>query len=209
MNFLYTSKYLMTLIPKALASSRVLAIQRLESMKIYLIRHGQSTYNVLGLCNDNPAIDVHLTELGIEQAKKLTEQLKDATWDQMFVSRLRRTQQTAELINKFHQAPVSIDARLDDNRSGFEGRPVSEHNAALELADSMWTARFNGGESFEDVKKRVKSFMDELEATGYESVAIISSRTIIQMFYLLLNDLPNEKLWDITVDKGSCREVEL
>ncbi|GEM_PF-6426450 len=86
---------------------------------------------------------------------------------------------------------------------------MSEHNAALKLADDMWTARFNGGESFQDVKERVKGFMDELKSSGCQLVAIVSSRTIIQMFYLLLNDLPNDKLWDITVDKGSCMELDL
>ena len=178
-------------------------------MKVYLLRHGQSTYNVLGLCNDDPSVDVHLTDIGIEQADKLAKELQNAAFERIFVSRLRRTQQTANIINTHRRTPITIDARLDDNKSGFEGKPNSEHVAALDASDDRWTARFNDGESFADVKIRVKAFMDELKKSNYQSIVIVSSRTIIQMFYLLLHHLPNEKLWDITVDKGSCREVEL
>ncbi len=38
-------------------------------MKTYFMRHGQTNYNVLGLCNDDPARPVHLTDLGIEQVQ--------------------------------------------------------------------------------------------------------------------------------------------
>ena len=124
-----------------------------------------------------------MTKIGTEQANKLAAQLKDANFEQIIVSRLRRTQQTASVINKYHHVPTIVDARLYDNKSGFEGKSVSEHNAALELADDNWTARFNSGESFEDVKVRIKNFMDELKTQNYQSIVIVSSRTIIQMIY--------------------------
>ncbi len=38
-------------------------------MNLYLARHGRTNYNDLGLCNADPTVDVHLTALGIEQAK--------------------------------------------------------------------------------------------------------------------------------------------
>ena len=37
-------------------------------MKLYCMRHGETDYNRLGLCNDDPAVDVCLTDTGILQA---------------------------------------------------------------------------------------------------------------------------------------------
>lgn len=45
-------------------------------MKVYLVRHGQTNYNEMGLTNSDPNIDVHLTEIGIKQIEELSERLK-------------------------------------------------------------------------------------------------------------------------------------
>ena len=77
-------------------------------MKIYFARHGRTNYNDLDLCNADPSVDVHITELGAEQAKALADKLKDLPLDRIFVSELKRTQQTAEIVNSFHDAPIEI-----------------------------------------------------------------------------------------------------
>ena len=81
-------------------------------MKLYLARHGRTNYNDLGLCNADPAVDVHLTPSGVAQAGALAEKLKLVPLDHIFASELNRTQQTAEIINKFHNLEIEIDARL-------------------------------------------------------------------------------------------------
>lgn len=42
-------------------------------MKIYVIRHGKTNYNRLGLYNSDPAVDVHLTAQGIKTAKMFAQ----------------------------------------------------------------------------------------------------------------------------------------
>src|SRR5882762_9427713 len=149
-------------------------------MKLYVARHGQTNYNDLGLYSADPAADVHLTEVGLEQAKNLSEKLKDVNIDHIFVSELKRTQQTADIVNKYHNAPTAIDARLNDNRSGYEGKHYLEYYAALDNADDKWSVRFNDGESLEDVKERVRSFLDELKTKDYDSVLVVTSMVIVQ-----------------------------
>jgi broad specificity phosphatase PhoE len=38
-------------------------------MKVYVARHAETNYNILGILNDDPDVDVYLTPKGIEQTK--------------------------------------------------------------------------------------------------------------------------------------------
>lgn len=178
-------------------------------MKIFLARHGRSTYNDLGLCNADPSVDVRLTLLGVEQAKALAEKLKQTPIDHIFASELRRTQQTADIVNAPHSLKVEIDPRLNDGPTGFEGKPFQEYALALAAAPSRWTARFNDGESIEDIKKRVAGFVDELQIKPYDSVLIITSLWIIFAMLAYIKGLSNEDAWNLEVKQGDYLELEI
>jgi broad specificity phosphatase PhoE len=178
-------------------------------MKLYVARHGRTNYNDLRLCNDDPSVDVHLTATGEEQAKALAQRLKKAKIDQVYTSQLRRTQQTAAFVNEFHKAPVRVEARLNDNRTGFEGQPSSIYYAALTQADNMWTVRLNNGESLEDVNQRVRSFIKKLLATKHKTVLIVTSEVIVKTIYGIFKNLPNEEAHAIVVEQGSLLEFDV
>lgn len=178
-------------------------------MKVYLARHGRTNYNDLRICNSDPSVDVHLTDVGHQQAAALADKLKDVTFEHVFVSELRRTQQTADIVNKHHGVPVTIDRRLNDNRTGFEGKPTPDYYAALEAAEDKWTIRLNDGESLEDTKQRVKEFLTDLKTAGFDSVMVVTSMTIVQAFYGLVHNLRNQEIWDLAVETGSYFEIEI
>ena len=79
-------------------------------MKLYLARHGWTNYNDLRLCNADPTVDVHLTPTGVSQAEALADKLKQTALDHIIVSELKRTQQTAEIVNRFHHLEIEVDA---------------------------------------------------------------------------------------------------
>lgn len=178
-------------------------------MKVYLVRHGQTNYNLAELHNDDPAIDVHLTRLGKQQSRAVAEKLRGAPIQHVFISELKRTRQTADIINLYHSAPISIDARLNDNKSGFEGQPDIVHYNALSKAKNKWTVRFNDGESLKDVKQRVQSFIQDLKRTKYDACLVVTSRVLAQDFYGIVKGLTDEQAWEFHIDKGGCIELEL
>jgi broad specificity phosphatase PhoE len=178
-------------------------------MKIYVARHGRTNYNNLALCNADPTVNVYLTRTGIKQAKRLSEKLKDAKIERIFVSELRRTHQTADVVNEHHKAPVEIEARLNDNRTGFEGKSHLRYELALWCVPDKWTARFNDGESLEDVKERVRSFIDELKTKDYDSVLIITSKVIVQAAYGILRNATNQEARDLAVGNAGCMEFDV
>ena len=53
---------------------------------IYIVRHGQTDWNVVGRYQGRK--DIELNQKGIEQARKIKEQLKDVDFDLIFSSPL-------------------------------------------------------------------------------------------------------------------------
>ena len=64
--------------------------------KLYLIRHGQSTYNLENKFTGWK--DVDLTPLGVSQAKEASKLLDGHNFDLAFTSNLMRAQKTLDII---------------------------------------------------------------------------------------------------------------
>ena len=64
--------------------------------KLYLIRHGQSIYNLENRFTGWK--DVDLTDLGTSQAKEAAKLLQDESFDLAFTSNLYRAQKTLDII---------------------------------------------------------------------------------------------------------------
>lgn len=180
-------------------------------MKLYFARHGRTNYNDLDLCNGDPTVNVHITELGTEQAKALAEKLSTVPIDRIFVSEMLRTQQTAKYVQEAHEAPVEIEIAplLNDHRSGFEGKPAKLLMNAMDAAENRWTARFHDGESVEDMKTRVAQFLKELQQKPYDSVLIVTSHWIIHAAAAIIKNISNEEAWTLEVVQGDYNQMDL
>ncbi len=178
-------------------------------MKIYLARHGRTNYNDLDYCNSDPSVDVHLTAEGIKQAETLAAKLKDMFIDRIFVSELRRTQQTADIVNQFHHVVIEVEPLLNDHRSGYEGKPAKLLSEAMDAAENKWTARFNGGESIEDMKQRVADFLNNLKTKPYDAVLVVTSGWVIRMAAAILQNISNEEAWMVDVEQGDYLQFEI
>ena len=69
-------------------------------LKIYLFRHGQTTYN-----RDQMFTGFHnpkLTKLGVKQAKIIAKKLKNKKFQVAIYTRLVRSQQTLREVLKYH-----------------------------------------------------------------------------------------------------------
>ena len=161
-------------------------------MKILATRHGETNFNRLGLCNDDPEADVHLTSTGIKQANAVAHRLKNERIDYIFISELPRTRQTATIINQFHHAPMRIDARLNDIRSGFDGQPVSDYFSAT--AHDPLHVRVNDGESLLDHKARVTGFIQWLAMQAFQQVIIVAHEETLRVFEAWFNKVDDHQL---------------
>lgn len=148
-------------------------------MRIIGLRHGQSRFNLSGLCNDDDARRVELTGHGIAQAESAAGQLRGEPIERIFVSPLLRARQTAEIIATALGMAIETDQRLSDIHSGFDGRPVADYLAAI-AADPV-EARVEGGESLRDYQRRVGGFLRWLGTRPFACVLIVAHEETLRI----------------------------
>ncbi|MDH5444052.1 MAG: histidine phosphatase family protein [Gammaproteobacteria bacterium] len=164
-------------------------------MQIYVLRHGQTNYNLKALCNGDPKRDVHLTPEGIKQAEVAAEKLKNDSIDLILVSELPRTRQTAEIINRYHQVEIAARSDINDIRSGFEDRSVSEYQSAI--ARDRLNSKFNDGESLLEHKQRIQGFLGWLQNQNFASVLIVAHEETLRVVDAYFRQLDDETMIDL------------
>lgn len=171
-----------------------------QTHSIWFMRHGQTNYNQLGLCNDDPAIDVFLTEQGLLQTRQAAEQLKDIPLKQIMVSPLPRTRQTAEIVNQYHQVPIIIKDEIIDIHSGFESQPVADYFSAI--APDRLHLKFNGGESLLEHKQRIVKFLDTLRWEKSQEALVVAHEETLRVVKAYFESLSDEQMLDLHF--GNC-----
>jgi len=104
--------------------------------KIYVVRHAQSGFNA-GV--DHREHDSHLTQLGIEQAKKRAEDLKNINFSGYYTSTLVRTIETADIIKGDIDLPIQTDPTTRERSIYIYAEKLGTEVAELEerIANEM------------------------------------------------------------------------
>ncbi len=159
---------------------------------LYFMRHGETNYNVLGLCNDDPHDDVRLTERGKAQARAAAAKLLNAQLARIVVSPLPRTRETADIVNATHCAPIVVEPDIIDWKTGLNGKPVAELFARI-AADPLHT-RIGDGESLLDHKQRVWNFLERFVPTVHETTLVVAHEETLRVATAYFNGLSNEAM---------------
>ena len=126
-------------------------------MNLYVVRHGQTDWNVQGFIQGSTNIELNST--GIEQANKTAELLKDIDFSAIYSSPLKRTLDTARAINKYHNVDIITDNRIIERNFGdFEGTK----NVLKDISDYLdyeLNLNTNNIEAIKDLFKRVEDFL--------------------------------------------------
>lgn len=158
-------------------------------MKIVLVRHGESEGNVRDEINDDPRRIVNLTARGRQQAAEAAARLRDLPFTHAYVSEFPRAQQTMEILLQYHALVPSVDARLNERRSGMDGLHVDVFNDYVR-ADYLH-CKPPGGESFVEQMARLKSFLDEAAARHPAGMVLaVSHENPIAAALTLLSETP-------------------
>jgi broad specificity phosphatase PhoE/predicted kinase len=161
---------------------------------IYLSRHGQSEYNVLGkIGGDSP-----LSPAGAAYAARLSEFLvrelgSGAKEPRVWTSSLRRTRQTARPL-PWTSVPLKhldeIDAGTCDGLTYAEIAEQFPQEYAARQRDKLHY-RYPRGESYQDVIDRLDPVIIELERKR-RPVVVIAHQAVLRCLYAYLTGQPRE-----------------
>lgn len=185
-----------------------------KDQTIWLVRHGESTWNVLGLVQGH-ADEAVLTRQGRRQAQLLTHRLAGRTFDAVHTSDLRRAHETAAILAQSLGLRAQAHTALRERDLGVaEGSPLSllspeDIGIDGDRVVDTW-ARPVGGESLEDVYRRAAGFVDWLRDRPHQADALVVAHggTVRMIRAYCAGRSVSDMTWD-TVPNGSLWRVRV
>jgi len=160
---------------------------------VYLIRHAayESPDHILPFRLPG----FHVSDAGKLAAKKLAEYFSTKTIDAVYSSPLERTMETATIIAG--KQNVIRDDRLLEVRSPAQGKPEGfpESMGGWKMYETDWYTHQHG-ETPEEVRERMKDFMEEkVAAHNGKEIIVVSHGDPIMFYYAqyvgkLFTDIP-------------------
>jgi len=185
------------------------------NVKLILLRHGQSLYNLENRFTG--CRDVELTETGCHEAEGAAMQLQTENIDIAFTSELKRAQHTLQIIldaYNLHNIPVIKNAALNERRYGeLEGLNKAE-TAVKYGAEQVhaWRRSYDiappGGESLKDTYNRVVPyFKKEIlpQLIDGKNVLIVAHGNSLRSLIMYIENLTPEQI--IARDLATCVPV--
>ena len=164
---------------------------------IITIQHTQSVHHTNGMVGS--WTDWELSELGIEQARRIGEKLKSELEGRKFVmysSDLLRAKQTAENVGEYLDVtPVLRNELRERNLGKCCGKSVQWLRENLEHQEKTIDDRlFSDAESRRDEWNRLKPFFDEIMSNDEENIIIVSHGDLLSVFNTMFLNLGVESI---------------
>lgn len=166
----------------------------MSSKKIYLVRHGQTDFNLQNIVQGS-GVDSSLNDRGRAQAQAFFNKYKDIPFDKVYTSALKRTRESVQSFIDLG-LPVESFAGLNEISWGTkEGFPITpEEDQYYHYMLRQWqlgdtTLRIEGGESPDEVVKRMKPVLQHIMDQADEKTVLICmhGRAIRILMCIILN----------------------
>lgn len=150
----------------------------MTSKKIYLVRHGQTDFNLQGIVQGS-GVDSSLNDTGRAQARAFYKIYGTVPFDKVYTSKLRRTVESVQL---FINAGIPQEgcAGLNEiswgNKEGQRITPEEDqyyHWILTQWQQGQTSLRIEGGESPEEVAARQQLAIDQIMSRKDESTILI------------------------------------
>ena len=152
---------------------------------IITIQHTQSIHHTNGMVGS--WTDWDLSELGVQQAKRIGEKLKSELSGKTFVmysSDLKRAKQTAEYVGaNLGISPVLRTELRERNLGRCCGKSIKWLRENIEMQEKTIDDKlFSDAESRRDEWNRLKPFFDEIMSNDEENIIIVSHGDLLSVF---------------------------
>lgn len=183
-------------------------------MKLYLIRHGQTDWNVAGRIQGS--YDSELNESGINQAKELGAKLLEMqlSFGRIYTSTQKRALKTAEIISGITQKPFEALRGLEEiNLGAWEGLTWEEVRLQYPLEYGQWyqNRRYTKaprGESYQEMLERVLGALHKIIEESREDAAVVTHGAVIMCLQCYMAGVPFEEMRKFKAENTSILEID-
>jgi len=181
--------------------------------KIYLLRHGESQWNVLKKIQGQK--NIPLTKKGVIQADLVGNRLLGENIDIIYSSDLERAYDTAKIIgNKMDIEPIPIKEFREINFGIWEG--LSNDNMKAKYRDEIYlwrkepeNLRIQGAETLYEVQERaINSLNSIIHKRQEENILIVSHGVTLKTLILGLLDMDLVHFKNLTINNVGLSIVE-
>ena len=182
-------------------------------VKLFLIRHGQTSWNLEGRYQGNN--DIELNQVGIKQAKLAAKYLSRVEFANIYSSPLKRTLYTAEKIKGRRDLEIKVRDDLKEMNFGkWEGMKFSEINEKYHRDYHNWLEdpynnRPTDGENFKEITERTTAEIGRIvsENTDGSSVAVVAHGGVILSLLVYWLQIPLARWKSIIQRQGAINIV--
>ena len=149
-------------------------------MRLFVVRHGESGWNLAGRLQGQALDAPGLTRRGVAQAEAAADGLVGCGATVVVASRLRRATETGAIVARRLAVPLALDDRLAERHLGAaEGAPVDGHPPGeLGVAAGLVVdpdAAPAGGESVRQLVARVEALLADLAGCGRHEAMVLAT----------------------------------
>jgi 2,3-bisphosphoglycerate-dependent phosphoglycerate mutase len=179
--------------------------------QLILVRHGQSLWNLENRFTG--WVDVPLTDLGREEARRAGNKLGGYSIDVAYTSSLRRAQETLDIIVNTlgEEIPVIRDPALNERHYGDLQGLNKEQTAQIhgEEQVKIWRRSFDvpppNGESLKDTAARTLPFFERCimgDIRQGKSVLVVAHGNSNRAIVMALDNLSKSQVLELNLETG-------
>lgn len=183
-------------------------------MKLYLIRHGQTSWNLDGKIQGSQ--DIELNSTGIIQAEQLSKKIvkDDYEFAKIYSSYQKRAIKTAEILSEFTKVDYTLTKGLEEINLGvWEGLSWDEVKKSYPSEFNEWydNRRYTKppkGEAYQDMLVRVLTAIQEIIHNNEGNILIVTHSAVIMCLQCYITNTPFEEMTKFKTDNTSITEID-
>lgn len=179
--------------------------------ELILIRHGETDSNKRGAFLG--WTDVDLNRNGIKQSEDLAHKLKGENIEKIFCSPLKRTLETAKIINSKLSVEIEkVEGLKERNFGVWDNLTFEEIKERFPNEHALWMKNpefcIHKAETNLEIINRVKSSIDSLIKNSNEDIcAIVTHSGCIRIIITYLLGMKDENVWRFKIENGCFSKI--
>jgi broad specificity phosphatase PhoE len=163
----------------------------LNRKKIYLVRHGQTDFNLKGVVQGS-GIDAPINNTGLAQARAFFEMYKDIKFDQVYHTALIRTRQSIQQFIDLGLPAIALPELNEISWGDYEGTPMTpEEGEYYRHMLQQWREgnldyAITGGESPNLVAQRMSKGIEKILNGPGETILVCMHGRAMRIFLSLI-----------------------